>query len=281
RESVAGWFFQTARHLAMKARTAATRRARHEGQVRPAEAPPDPLAELSFREVRAAVAEELARLPEALRAPLLLTYWEGATNEAAAGRRAGLLGEHAEAAAGGGPRPHGAPARPPRLHRFRGPGRSDGHRSGEPRFGSPHPRRPANAARGGTRPNGRLGDAGGPRGRLCGNRCRRRSVARDGFGGRRTAGPSKGEGTAARTAVGRGSNTPGRVRAAARGGSPLRQLAAPPPGRHRGRRRVAGRQVAGDAGYRVRCRLGLEDATSQAAVQTQVLFALRGRRRHL
>ena len=49
RESVAGWFFQTARHLAMKARTAATRRARHEGQVSPAEAPPDPLAELSFR----------------------------------------------------------------------------------------------------------------------------------------------------------------------------------------------------------------------------------------
>src|SRR5262245_3263868 len=86
RESVAGWFFQTARHLAMKARTAAARRARHEGQVRPAEAPPDPLAELSFREVRAAVAEELARLPEALRVPLLLTYWEGATNEAAARR---------------------------------------------------------------------------------------------------------------------------------------------------------------------------------------------------
>src|SRR5262245_55819722 len=86
RESVAGWFFQTARHLAMKARTAATRRARHEGQVRPAEAPPDPLAELSFREVRAAVAEELARLPETLRAPLLLTYWEGATNEGAARR---------------------------------------------------------------------------------------------------------------------------------------------------------------------------------------------------
>src|SRR5262245_25254539 len=86
RESVAGWFFQTARHLAMKARTAAARRARHEGQVRPAQAPPDPLAELSFREVRAAVAEELARLPEALRVPLLLTYWEGATNEAAARR---------------------------------------------------------------------------------------------------------------------------------------------------------------------------------------------------
>jgi RNA polymerase sigma factor (sigma-70 family) len=86
RESVAGWFFQTARHLAMKARTAATRCARHEGQVSPAEAPPDPLAELSFREVRAAVAEELARLPEALRAPLLLTYWEGTTNEAAAHR---------------------------------------------------------------------------------------------------------------------------------------------------------------------------------------------------
>src|SRR5262249_50657224 len=86
RESVAGWFFQTARHLAMKARTAATRRARHGGEAGPAEAPPDRLAELSFREGRAAVAEELARLPEALRAPLLLTYWEGATNEAAARR---------------------------------------------------------------------------------------------------------------------------------------------------------------------------------------------------
>src|SRR5215208_4292863 len=49
-------------------------------QATPPSPPPDPLDELSFREVRAAVAEELARLPDAVRLPLVLCYWESASH---------------------------------------------------------------------------------------------------------------------------------------------------------------------------------------------------------
>ncbi|MDB5314023.1 MAG: hypothetical protein JWO38_8225 [Gemmataceae bacterium] len=86
RESAAGWVFETARRLALKARTAAARRAAHEGRANPPEPPADPLDALTLREVRAAVAEELARLPDELRLPLLLCYWEGAARPAAAAR---------------------------------------------------------------------------------------------------------------------------------------------------------------------------------------------------
>ena len=72
-----GWVFETARRLALKARTAAARRAKHEARaVRPTP-PADPLDALSFGEVRAAVAEEVARLPDELQAPLVLCYWHG------------------------------------------------------------------------------------------------------------------------------------------------------------------------------------------------------------
>ena len=86
RESAAGWVFETARRLALKARTAAARRAKHEARATPPASPPDPLDALSFGEVRAAVAEELARLPDELRVPLVVCYWEGASQPAAAGR---------------------------------------------------------------------------------------------------------------------------------------------------------------------------------------------------
>ena len=48
------------------------------------EAPTDPLDALTLREVRAAVAEELARLPDAIRLPLVLCYWDGADRPTAA-----------------------------------------------------------------------------------------------------------------------------------------------------------------------------------------------------
>jgi RNA polymerase sigma factor (sigma-70 family) len=86
RESAAGWVFETARRLALKARTAAARRAKHEARATPPAAPVDPVDALSFGEVRAAVAEELARLPDELRVPLVLCYWEGASQPAAAVR---------------------------------------------------------------------------------------------------------------------------------------------------------------------------------------------------
>src|SRR5918993_1499235 len=86
RESAAGWVFETARRLALKARTAAARRARHEARAVPPAPPPDPLDALSFGEVRAAVAEEVARLPDDLRVPLVLCYWQGDSQPAAAAR---------------------------------------------------------------------------------------------------------------------------------------------------------------------------------------------------
>jgi RNA polymerase sigma factor (sigma-70 family) len=86
RESAAGWVFQTARRLALKARTAAARRAKHESRAAQPAPPPDPLDALSFGEVRAAVAEEVARLPDELRVPLVLCYWRGDSYAAAATR---------------------------------------------------------------------------------------------------------------------------------------------------------------------------------------------------
>src|SRR5262245_16377124 len=80
RESAAGWLFEVARRLALKARAAAVRRARHEAHAPPPLPPAEPLDELTFREVRAIVTEELARLPEGLRMPMVLHYWEGATH---------------------------------------------------------------------------------------------------------------------------------------------------------------------------------------------------------
>jgi RNA polymerase sigma factor (sigma-70 family) len=86
RESAAGWVFETARRLALKARTAATRRATHEGRANPPQLSADPLDVLTLRELREAVAEELAQLPEELRLPLVLYYWSGATRPVAAAR---------------------------------------------------------------------------------------------------------------------------------------------------------------------------------------------------
>jgi RNA polymerase sigma factor (sigma-70 family) len=82
-ESVGNWLYGVARHLALKARTAAARRAARE--VR-ATVPPstDPLAEITGRELRSALDDELARLPEKYRAPLVLCYLEGATRDEAA-----------------------------------------------------------------------------------------------------------------------------------------------------------------------------------------------------
>src|SRR5262249_23501708 len=66
----------------LKARAQSTARQKHEARVpirQAAEA-----EDLSWREVRQVVHEELGRLPERYRAPLVLCYLEGATQEAAA-----------------------------------------------------------------------------------------------------------------------------------------------------------------------------------------------------
>src|SRR5262249_13524141 len=83
--SVANWLHKTAHLLALKARTAAARRARRE-QAAAERTPADPLAEITGRELLSVLDEELLALPESLRAPLVLCYLEGLTRDEAAGR---------------------------------------------------------------------------------------------------------------------------------------------------------------------------------------------------
>jgi RNA polymerase sigma factor (sigma-70 family) len=90
-QSVASWLHGVAGRLSLKARTGAARRsARPLGAVNePAADPPD---ELSWREVRGALDEELGRLPEKYRAPLVLCYLEGLARDEAAARLGCPLG---------------------------------------------------------------------------------------------------------------------------------------------------------------------------------------------
>src|SRR5262249_21922866 len=81
--SVAGWLYGVAYRLALKARARADRRRDREGRVGP-KPPADPLAEVSVREAQAILDEELARLPEKYRAPLVLCCLEGRARDEAA-----------------------------------------------------------------------------------------------------------------------------------------------------------------------------------------------------
>jgi RNA polymerase sigma factor (sigma-70 family) len=82
-ESVANWLYLVAYRLALKVKTEALRRRAHESQAtdRP---PRDPMAEISLREAQAVLDEELASLPDKLRAPVLLCCLEGMTRDEAA-----------------------------------------------------------------------------------------------------------------------------------------------------------------------------------------------------
>jgi RNA polymerase sigma factor (sigma-70 family) len=83
RGSLACWLHGVARRVALRALRARTRRTRHETAARPEPAAGD---ELTWGEVRALVHDELARLPESLRAPVLLCHLEGLTLDEAAAR---------------------------------------------------------------------------------------------------------------------------------------------------------------------------------------------------
>jgi RNA polymerase sigma factor (sigma-70 family) len=80
--SLASWLYGVARRVAARARAEAARRRRHEGAA--AVVPGVAAADLRWDDVRAVLDEELARLPERYRAPLVLCYLEGQTQDEAA-----------------------------------------------------------------------------------------------------------------------------------------------------------------------------------------------------
>lgn len=84
--SLAAWLHGVAHRTALKARANAARRCAVERQTEPMLPSEPPDDELSDCELHAALDEELNRLPEKYRAPLVLCYLEGLTNEQAARR---------------------------------------------------------------------------------------------------------------------------------------------------------------------------------------------------
>ncbi len=81
RPSVASWLHGVARRVALRARARAARRPEVQVLAEPAS---PPAGDADLLELRWLLAEELQRLPEKYRAPLVLCYLEGKTNQAAA-----------------------------------------------------------------------------------------------------------------------------------------------------------------------------------------------------
>jgi RNA polymerase sigma factor (sigma-70 family) len=84
--SLVNWLYTVALRQARKTRLAASRRATRDARLTPPSSPADPLAEVSGRELVALIDEELARLPEAYRLPLLLCGLHGLGRDEAARR---------------------------------------------------------------------------------------------------------------------------------------------------------------------------------------------------
>jgi len=82
-ESVGNWLYGVAYRTALKARTAAARRSRQEDAA-PLRSVAEPLAELTVHEAQTIVDQELARLPDKYRSPLVLCCLEGMTRDEAA-----------------------------------------------------------------------------------------------------------------------------------------------------------------------------------------------------
>src|SRR5262249_1267968 len=84
-DALGSWLYGVAQRLALRARADSARRRRHEAQAQV-----DTVAEaddnLLWSELRAALDEELGRLPENCRTPLLLCYFDGLTQDEAARR---------------------------------------------------------------------------------------------------------------------------------------------------------------------------------------------------
>jgi RNA polymerase sigma factor (sigma-70 family) len=82
-EALGSWLHGVAYRIAWKMKRAATRRAVHEGRL-PPPSPGDAMDDITWRELRAVLDEELHRLPEQYRAPLVLCYLESRTQDEAA-----------------------------------------------------------------------------------------------------------------------------------------------------------------------------------------------------
>jgi RNA polymerase sigma factor (sigma-70 family) len=82
RGSLAGWLYTVAYHVALRARAAAARRRLQERRVVAMPRTECP-AEAVWRDLQPVLDDELNRLPEKYRAPVLLCYVEGKTNEEA------------------------------------------------------------------------------------------------------------------------------------------------------------------------------------------------------
>jgi len=91
KEAVGPWLFGVAHRLALRARQKGRQRHEREAKARVV-IPEDPLDDLTLREVRAVLDEELARLPERERGALILCYLEGLTRDQAAQRLGCALG---------------------------------------------------------------------------------------------------------------------------------------------------------------------------------------------
>jgi RNA polymerase sigma factor (sigma-70 family) len=81
--SLASWLYGVAYHLALRARARDARRRARQPRAHDM-APANPLLDLTCRELQAVLHEELHKLPEKYRAPLVLCYLEGRTQEEAA-----------------------------------------------------------------------------------------------------------------------------------------------------------------------------------------------------
>jgi RNA polymerase sigma factor (sigma-70 family) len=84
---LAGWLHKVAYHLALRLRAVAARRRRSEKEAagrRYSQSTGECAAEIEKQEMRQVLGEELRRLPEKYRVPLVLCYFDGRTHDEAA-----------------------------------------------------------------------------------------------------------------------------------------------------------------------------------------------------
>jgi RNA polymerase sigma factor (sigma-70 family) len=84
RASLASWLHGVAYRIALEARAGAARRRKHEAQAGKAIRPVAFPDETTWKELRSLLDEQLHRLPERLRAPLVMCFLEGLTQDEAA-----------------------------------------------------------------------------------------------------------------------------------------------------------------------------------------------------